>query len=831
MMIEKLADVIKRRGIQRVYYFHTDHFEPWSKTVNEEAVRGVDLFAQMSRKSRFASPMNLFYHTYLPYRLDAELAAKSESGVDAVQIGGRSPQQDILARQAMLPLEAEFGHEVHIHVHHESWTRNTGEYSKDVSKWVNTFSNAELDKARLNRALILTKEYIANDIGRPIEHWAFVHGNWALNGSDRSICWIDDEIELLMKHGCFGDFTFPAGRRHCDPVNIETPYTCVPLNQAKGYDLPEAQPQTIESGADPLESGRFFIWNSPIKAQYSSLDYYDKGNRELFATPARVVGQWLENCVVLGDSLFIKTHAHSMNGHYEIQKGESPIPHLYPDVVAMFELLEKVCDFAAVPIEVLSINNLMDRLKVGQEMTTADVEVPAELAVVAPPTAAEVAQVIDDLATLWVNGDIERLKLVADRYADRIESGKWISDAELTVIEHLLTNYPPDATKVCDLTPGLGGYALVLAALGYEVLSFASDPSLLAGFNWLRQEALRRYAIIGQKHQIIEGAFAELQPKGLIDDAKANILIGLDLISPAVTRCQDRILRQSQRFTSIVIDPARFGVLRSGDFAIRSFSERLERSFEKKAEVFLKGTSLIAEYAPKSPLVRVAQASAFVVTPVEVLTSVTPVLEQWISELDAAGLKDDFFADKIRRLQILDRREVAVAGQMLRQFDPATTRIVEIGSACGALALLLAANGFDVFGMDGNVRRAAVAEIVLQRWTRENPGVRLNLQFDSNLFPRGMAAKTLAPDRRNVLFATNIVSTYSSEHQSEILLAASQFDDIVIDLGRFGANRDQVEQRQELLHVLANGNFEPQRVIYYGAPNEFWHFRVRPVLE
>lgn len=365
----ELVDILKRRNIKRVCYFHTDHFEPWSKGVNENTAHGVERFAKLSRESRFAARMSLFYHTHLPYRLDQNVITSHEIGVDAVVFGQRSTLQSNLIQQVMTPLEEGGNHEIHIHVHHESWTRNTGEYSKDVSKWVNENSDEEMDRARFNRALTQTKEFIAHDISRPITRWAFVHGNWALNGSDRSICWIDDEIQILMRHGCFGDFTFPAGRRHCDPTILNEPYTCLPVNKPKGYDLAASKPLTMLRGNASFQQERFFIWNSEIKADFSSLDYYSEPNRETFKNPENVVKNWLEKSVVIGQILFIKTHAHSMKWEYEIEKDINPIPHLYPDTIQIFKLLEAVCESAGVEIEVLAVSDVMNMLQefVGSE--------------------------------------------------------------------------------------------------------------------------------------------------------------------------------------------------------------------------------------------------------------------------------------------------------------------------------------------------------------------------------------------------------------------------------------------------------------------------------
>ena len=173
---------------------------------------------------------------------------------------------------------------------------------------------------------------------------------------------VEDEIAILMRHGCFGDFTFPAGRGHCNPTSIEAPYTCLPAHGPKAYDLPAADPQAIVRGGQHLRSDRFFIWNSPIKAVHSSLDYYHEPNRVLFRTPERLVTEWLEKSVLLDGTLFIKTHSHSLEPTYRIGTAERMSPHLYPDVIALFDLLDGTCDDAGIDLHVLSIHEVMTQL-------------------------------------------------------------------------------------------------------------------------------------------------------------------------------------------------------------------------------------------------------------------------------------------------------------------------------------------------------------------------------------------------------------------------------------------------------------------------------------
>src|SRR5204862_743047 len=146
-------------------------------------------------------------------------------------------------------------------------------FDSEVSKWVNAHSNAEMDRDRLDLCFALCKEVIGREVGTSFDRWAFIHGNWALAASDPRICTIENELGMIMRHGGWGDFSFPAGRGYCDP-KLELPFTCLPIDGKRPYDDSASDPRPLESGSRVLAPERFFIWNSPIKAQYSSLDYY-----------------------------------------------------------------------------------------------------------------------------------------------------------------------------------------------------------------------------------------------------------------------------------------------------------------------------------------------------------------------------------------------------------------------------------------------------------------------------------------------------------------------------------------------------------------------------
>ena len=362
MNVSELVDILKHRNIKEIKYFHTDHFEPWSSGINDQTLRGLERFSEQTKKSRFTQKLSLFYLINLPAKIRKE---HLDSGwfVDGDDAGfaERDPKWINRVKDLIRPLERDLKHEMHLHIHHERWTQNSGDYDPIVHAWVNENSNADKDSNRLDLGLRVARSFMVQELGRPFDSWAFVHGNWALNASDHTICKIENEIEILAKHGCWGDFTFPAGRGHCDPVILEEPYVCKPIKGIKSYDMVASEPKKISEFNNDFESN-FFIWNSEIKAGHSSLDYYYEGNCKLFKQAELMVEKWLSESYQLDGVLYLKTHAHSMNLQYEIHEAGHPIPHLHPDVVNVFNLLEQVCEQAAVSIDIATVEEVRKSL-------------------------------------------------------------------------------------------------------------------------------------------------------------------------------------------------------------------------------------------------------------------------------------------------------------------------------------------------------------------------------------------------------------------------------------------------------------------------------------
>lgn len=600
MTIDTLADLLKRRQCTLVSYFHTDHFEPWSTSIDEPSARAVERMAAMARSSPYARRLSLFYNVFIPYRLKSD-GPLQRGGLhatdDEVVFNARSAQQERLAAQAMRPLVAD-GHEIHLHVHHEFWTRNGSHFDHPVSRWVNSRSTAEADSRRLDLHIKLCKEAIAREIGQPFDRWAFVHGNWALNASDPLICHVTDEMALIIRHGGFGDFSFPAGRSYCDP-KLEAPFTCLPIDLARAYDDARSDPRAVGSGTNVMRPDRFLIWNSPIKAVHSSLDYYSAATHAYLKNTERVVATWLAKSVSLGGRLFIKTHAHSMRADYHFPDNPG-IPHCHPDVVAIFDCLARACDRAGVELHLQTVNEVVDcleRVDGGPGVRTLAVPAtpPAHSASLASPlgdpdadlpqsTPQEIAAELAALHRAWIGG--EGAKAPPDSlYTAKLAGAAPLESYEIALAAAIVDRYPTGATRIVEIGTGWGGFAILMARLGFDVLGFEGNVRRHAACQWHVDEQVSRFP--GLRNRLLlapEGLFPEAFIDDMLAGDKINLCVATNITSSYSAENEPAILDAAAACDELILDLARFGKSRDSQKDRDSLFETLRTSHFRPVE-------------------------------------------------------------------------------------------------------------------------------------------------------------------------------------------------------------------------------------------------------
>jgi len=149
--------------------------------------------------------------------------------------------------------------------------------------------------------------------GRP--SFGFIHGNWALDNSRGGhFCGLNNELNLLMKLGCYADFTEPSAPHSTQVHMVNSIYWAQddPL-LPKSHD--HGRPVTVGSAA-PVNS--LLMITGPLALRIGHgrgtrrwIPRLDTGELAGYDLPTRErVRLWLKVAPRVGDDLFIKLFTH-----------------------------------------------------------------------------------------------------------------------------------------------------------------------------------------------------------------------------------------------------------------------------------------------------------------------------------------------------------------------------------------------------------------------------------------------------------------------------------------------------------------------------------------
>ncbi|MGH6979766.1 MAG: hypothetical protein ACREFC_01030, partial [Stellaceae bacterium] len=485
-----------------------------------------------------------------------------------------TPRETEIARAAMKHIAHATGHEIQVHFHHEYFTGNDKYcFSSPATRaFFQERNTPERDGSRFDVSLALTLDTIRSDTDLPLDKWFFIHGNWALNGSDRDVCTIADEMQRLRRLGCLGDFTFPAGRPHCDPRYVE-PVFVRPVIGLKAYDLPEADAVPAHGCRDGADEGRFFIWSSALKANGSSIDYYSAEVRKRCENPAAWLDEIVAKGVVKDGTLFVKTHAHSMYIDYYDGVRRPILPHLYPGVQ---NLLGALFDGAIDADATLSFETAGEVYR--RFVAPAPAESAAADAIDTPPTVATRATDLGDIADA-VND------VALDVMRERV--GKMGSDGAgsypyydaLIANRQLVQSYERDVAgyllertgrgdAIVEIGCGLGTLTATLAGAGRRAFGVEGDPRRAAAFTAIRDAMAKRLPEAHRNARLVAGFFPKELPRDLPGGATlvfTNTVCGMPLAEQrnviAAAAGFSWTLFDAQRFFAKREDPAQIEIL------------------------------------------------------------------------------------------------------------------------------------------------------------------------------------------------------------------------------------------------------------------------------
>ncbi len=391
---QTLAATVRRRGITRIVYLHTDHFEPWRsydgrRVLGPENARDLAAFAESVNGIEHARRLTLFTKPHLNFALRSGSDMMHATPDDKLGFIRRTDADDAIARAALEPLLATTGCQFQLHDHHENYTSNLTNIAAgtDIGTYLATPEGAALDDDRFAFAIRQKIAILERETGRRMDRWFYVHGHWALNASDHADCRITREIEMLHALGCRGDFTFPAGRPAVDPTH-ERPYLCSPVTAPKGYDTREAAPEPAAGAGATQGHGRFFIWASAIKHGGCSIDHYSPFVRKRGEDVPKAAEKIIQHSYLHDGTLYVKTHAHSMQPAYFNGKAPAGFPHAYPANKDMLGLVFDAASDGGADITFETASEVYDRLLASPVRDTTDMTACFD----APPHAAGAAK-------------------------------------------------------------------------------------------------------------------------------------------------------------------------------------------------------------------------------------------------------------------------------------------------------------------------------------------------------------------------------------------------------------------------------------------------------
>lgn len=165
--------------------------------------------------------------------------------------------------------------------------------------------------------------------------FSFIHGNWSLNNArGERFCGVNDEIEILKKYGCYGDFTFPALFSPAQPKYVnKISYTTV-NNVPKSYD--EYREATV--GVSELDS-EFMIMQGPLCINYTDWSHrwhptFENGDINQFENHGshKRIDSWVrQNIHVKGNPnwIFVKIFCHGAQDYKSITSQATYDMHEY----------------------------------------------------------------------------------------------------------------------------------------------------------------------------------------------------------------------------------------------------------------------------------------------------------------------------------------------------------------------------------------------------------------------------------------------------------------------------------------------------------------------
>lgn len=566
-----LTDILRRREVRRVVYFHCDHFEPWrpvpgSRTLEENAA-DVLRFADVSAANEFSRRLTLFYKVHVGVTRHVDLPGVTTVGPDdPFGFLPRTTEHEAIFRGAMQGLMDRVAHEIQVHVHHEYYTYNTAHKDPRVIEAFLRPGVRERDPARFELGLRLSLEAIRRETDLPLKRWFFVHGLWALNASDPSVCHITNEIQILMRNGGLGDFTFPAGRPNVDPV-LEKPYFVRPVDAARAYLLPEAEPELAFGNARAARD-KFFIWASEIRHRGSSIDYFSDHVAQALEDGTGFARRILEQSYVADGTLYFKTHGHSMHANYWREDEQVVFPHQHPGIRKMMGAVFDAAADAGAEVDFLSAAEIYTEFTTPRPVPDGGFELrapsnPLSSAIANPVLASQAGAplpYVDEVNSVCAAVLREALERdgpsasgVGNYYRQRAQSGEVLAPYEIRAARALIQSGPFDT--VYEIGSGVAGLPVLLALNGIRSVGIERDAARVDLSRAVIERMSRSHPDLAQRCEIRRAS----APQALRDlDGARSAALFTNVTGSMTEKEIEEIVVRMALFRTVVVDLSRF---------------------------------------------------------------------------------------------------------------------------------------------------------------------------------------------------------------------------------------------------------------------------------
>lgn len=579
------GEILRRRGVDRIVYFHTDHFEPWQKRRDLSPGDLLDLniarmqaFAERVPQRHFARRLTLHY---LP-----EIAAVADKGQGLIGVDGdglgivpRTADQDARIRSGFAEVEGVHDFDFQVHFHHEGLTWNTDYSQRGPHRAHFAANDVALNRARFDIGLAEALRRIRQDTGRRLDRWFFVHGLWALNASDLDACSITDEIIRLKAAGALGDFTFPAGRPQCDPA-FDAPALVRPFDGAKCYSEARADPRP--AGSVPV-ADRFFIWSSRAANGDCSLDFATEAVAANFANVDAWAARLLLNGFQRDGTLYVKTHAHSQFPFYftaESGRRGGMFPHERDEVARLIERFETAAGSVGGRVDYLHAGEVYDEL-------TATTQAPAVYGYAATDlTLSRAAIDAADAAAMAVMAErIARDGAAAHgldgTYEMLVGRGRAILPVEIEVANLVQRVFPPDRPIIHNRT-AVGILPLAIALAGRRVTSVERMAKRLDVQQSILDRLETAHAGLKQRYALRRGTLVDMR----IGAVRGACLLFTDASPPLSDAELLGVFALFDAAEMVLFDALRFGARRVGK-DVPAFVDRLRGAIRAQVEPVL----------------------------------------------------------------------------------------------------------------------------------------------------------------------------------------------------------------------------------------------------